>query len=368
MTDRIGDEEAAQSEPGTRDCGMMAIVDSNPSPAEQARLWVIKMDAGELCHKDRERLREWLRFSAENRTALREARKLWATLDDWSAQVQNTPGRFSALIKAADPAATPAYQWAQLVRARLRLANALAASVILGVFTLGLLQFAPPPEGRYETGRGEILTLQLDDGSTVTLNTGTSLDVAFSPQERRLVLRRGEVFSSVANDPRRPFVVHAGSGTVAALGTAFNVRKRADVVAVTVTEGVVAVSKGRRHSAVGAPPENTRQLTVNQSLQYGAALGEPALHEAREIEQSLAWRSGKLHFDDTRLEDFLAEVNRYSSKQLVVVDTDLKEIRVGGVFTAGDADGIVKALRASFALDMVGLTPTLTLLYKRDPE
>ncbi|TQV76037.1 DUF4880 domain-containing protein [Exilibacterium tricleocarpae] len=365
MRNNSADDDASTAAgAGTRDCGMMEIVESNPSPAEQARQWVIKMDGGELSHKDRERLREWLRFSPENRAALREARRLWHTLDDWRAQLpQRAPsGRFMALVKAADPAAAPAFRWVHQARGCLRPGNALAASLTLGLLSLGLWQFAPPPEGRYETGRGDMLSHQLDDGSTITLNTQTSVDVVFSATERRVILRRGEGFFSVAKDPSRPFVVHAAGGTVEAIGTAFNVRRLDDTVAVTVTEGIVAVSPAEQNAAVA------QRLTANQFLRYGDDLGVPAVRDAQAIAQSLAWRDGKLHFDDTTLEEFLAEVNRYSNNQLMVVDADLKQIRVGGVFTAGDADGIIKALEASFAMQAVGLTPGLTLLYKKNGD
>ncbi|MCG8696066.1 MAG: FecR domain-containing protein, partial [Minwuiales bacterium] len=92
-----------------------------------------------------------------------------------------------------------------------------------------------------ETKESEHRSIELEDGSTIALGAASSLSVNYSGKRRTVVLEAGEALFEVAKDPNRPFVVLAGNGTITAVGTAFNVRRDADRVVVTVTEGEVEV-------------------------------------------------------------------------------------------------------------------------------
>src|SRR5690606_7134707 len=94
------------------------------------------------------------------------------------------------------------------------------------------------------TGIGERRVVALADGSSITLDSATSVDVKYAANERRIVLRDGQIFVTVAPDTARPFIVEARQGTVRALGTAFNVRAYDGGARVAVTEHAVRVAYG----------------------------------------------------------------------------------------------------------------------------
>lgn len=244
-----------------------------------------------------------------------------------------------------------------------------AAAVLLLMLTFGLYQLTPLPEGHYSTGKGEQFTQQLADGSTLTLNTNSYVAVEFSEGERKILLRSGEVYFDVAHDKTRPFVVYAGGGKVRAVGTAFNVFKTDGSVAVTVTEGTVEVSKqAPKADKTQQPGTALKRVTVNQSLVYKEKLGVVTNREAGDIDKRLSWRRQKLFFENTTLEAFVEQLNRYSDNHIMIIDPSLKDIRVGGVFKAGDTDAALAALQASFRVEAVSFTPYLTLLYKKDSQ
>jgi transmembrane sensor len=83
----------------------------------------------------------------------------------------------------------------------------------------------------------------LPDGSVLQLNTDSVVETAYSPTERRVRLKKGEAFFSVAKNPQRPFWVDVGAVSVRAVGTAFNVRFRPEAVEVLVKEGKVSVNQ-----------------------------------------------------------------------------------------------------------------------------
>src|SRR3546814_15029131 len=102
--------------------------------------------------------------------------------------------------------------------------------------------------GHHATATGEILRVPLRDGSAVTLNSNSEIDVDFDEGIRHVRLLRGEALFDVAKDSSRPFVVEADSTRVTAVGTSFTVhRVSGRDVRVLVREGVVELAATPLH-------------------------------------------------------------------------------------------------------------------------
>src|SRR5690606_7984015 len=92
---------------------------------------------------------------------------------------------------------------------------AIAAVTCLLVSVMGLtLLVSPvmdaPTAASYVTAVGEQSTIELEDGSTITLNTNTAISVLYSTTERQINLERGEALFTVESDRTRPFRVYVG--------------------------------------------------------------------------------------------------------------------------------------------------------------
>ena len=105
------------------------------------------------------------------------------------------------------------------------------------------------------TGVGEQRTLTLEDGTRIQLNTDTRAVVRYDERLRRVELEKGEAMFEVARRPDWPFVVTAGDRQIRALGTAFVVRREAEVLAVTLVEGKVTVTPTVDEQVPGPAPE-----------------------------------------------------------------------------------------------------------------
>ncbi len=88
----------------------------------------------------------------------------------------------------------------------------------------------------------------LPDGSRMTLDTDSEVDIAFAPERRNLRLVKGRAFFDVAHDAQRPFAVVADGREVEALGTRFDVRMDPGQVRVVLVEGRVSV-KSANHAS-----------------------------------------------------------------------------------------------------------------------
>jgi len=231
-------------------------------------------------------------------------------------------------------------------RVTVRLAIAAAIAIVaVGIATLlrPYLLNHPTVEA-YVTDLKERRTIALPDGSSVTLNAGTRLETSWLPHERRVRLVSGQVLFRVSRDPLRPFVVTAGDRTVTALGTEFDVRLDADEVRVTLLEGRVAI-RGVGH----ASDQPTLELTPNQQLI--AIDGATPTVRVVDVTRSTGWAEGQVFFDDTALPAAVAEMNRYSSQQIVVGDPGLARYRINGMFRSGNQEGFVGAVTSYYPID-----------------
>lgn len=284
----------------------------------------------------------WRRRDARRAVAVAELEQVLAQLDGLSDRREEVNARFERVsplppvgreTAAAAPVAS-AWRPAAWI--------GLAAALVVGGF-LAYRALAPAagPATRYATTTAGYERAQLDDGSTLELNTASAASVHFTATERRVELESGEAHFEVAHDTARPFVVSAGGVAVRAVGTAFNVRFVAGAVEVTVTEGKVAA--GPASSAAGAT-----LVAANQRLAIPLAAAGPApavepLAPA-EVRAVLAWQRRVADFSDMPLAEVAARFNRHNALQLVVADPGLGARRIGGMFALDDVDAFVRLL------------------------
>lgn len=206
----------------------------------------------------------------------------------------------------------------------------------------------------YETAIGERSTIVLSDGSTVTLNTNSRIEVDFVEAQRDISLVRGQALFEVAKDASRPFIVEAGNQRITAIGTAFDVRFDKDnEVKVVLVEGRVAVDELVMDETVAAPtpvPAKRIEMTAGEVLVAAADVERSV--EAIDIEEATSWRDGRLLFRAKPLQEAIDEVNRYSVAQLrLSEDPRLKDVVVNGVFNAGQSESFLLALGSMHAID-----------------
>lgn len=187
---------------------------------------------------------------------------------------------------------------------------------------------------------GEIRQVDLPDGSKVTLDTATNVEIEVGPWHRRAQLKYG----------RARFQVAQG-------GAPFVVESRA--IRISTRKGVVDVEQGARQDEVqllagAADVRDSRQPRASAlALAPGDAVTiDPHGAERKHIMPSQPdWPSGMLQFDETPLGEAVALANRYSQEHILLVGR-LDTLRVTGAFCAGDTPGLAKALAAAFQLSL----------------
>ncbi len=156
----------------------------------------------------------------------------------------------------------------------------------------------------YETSIGSVSTVDLPDGSQITLNTESRVLVTFTEHQRIVRLELGEIHIEVAHDPSRPLNVVAGGRSVQAVGTSFSVRiDPSQRVEVMVDEGRVQVGVREPLAADFRSVERSGDidrevLFVAQSERVVLNGGDERVEvlDAEDIEVHLSWRNGDLIF------------------------------------------------------------------------
>jgi transmembrane sensor len=328
----------------------------SPEPlSETAADWVLRAERG-LNAADEQRLREWLANSAHAR-AYDDA--LWG-LD----AVQRHAGSAELMaIREAALAKEPAPLRRQAWTGGLAAVAAAFAGVLLwvGVGSGPLIERPPPTtagqpvqasaspqNGIYRTGIGERSGIVLPDGSVATLDTDSQLRIAYSRTERGVYLIKGQALFEVAKGRKLPFQVYAANQRITATGTIFNVRIRGDQVLVSMVEGVVKVRPAQANSA-GIP---VQELTLRAGESLSAQPFQASVVKEIDASQVATWRGGLLVFEDEKLSDAVAEINRYTNKPIRLADRSIGEYRVTGVFKTNDTSHFASAMSQVFPLEV----------------
>jgi transmembrane sensor len=295
---------------------------------------------------------EWVqRLSESNEQELTDQWMQWC-----GADAMNLPAfeQMQRLWNAFPEARATSYQPSALANRsthRNRLI-ALAASVVLlvGAATWYALRYS---EDRVlETSVGEQRRITLADGSRLDLAPDSLVSARFTVGRRDVRLVRGQAFFAVAHSAVRPFIVHANSLTVTAVGTEFDVRISPSGIAVTVGEGRVTVSpdglgigSGSRANAEIVRAGVGQRVTFSQSAhRLSVAAVDP--------KAAGAWRDGTLQFVGEPLEDVINAINRYTAPQIVLAPA-FQQTRFTGTVSPSKVRDWLKALERIYPVEVV---------------
>ncbi|MCH4269660.1 MAG: FecR domain-containing protein [Brevundimonas sp.] len=292
----------------------------------EAAAWHDRLGARNVTTQEIEDFFVWRRTPA-NADAYRRLEAFWA-------QTKNLAGD-KEIAKAVDDAMSRrAGRRPRLPRTSLGMAAAGAAVVLAfagWIWWQGRTTFA--------TTVGEQRVVQLADGSSVRLDTGSRIRVRFAQDQRLVELEAGQAMFDVASDRERPFVVQAGQARVTAVGTVFDVRRNAGGASVTLVSGVVEVASGR----------NGRATRMSAGQQARVAPRETRV-EAVDVALETSWTDGRIVLRDTPLAEAVAEVNRYLTAKVELAPGRLEGVAVNGVFKIGDRDAFVSTVSGGLDL------------------
>jgi len=313
---------------------------------QQANDWLVKLETGDMLAGDEERFVAWLEQDERHGEAFYQAEQAWQLMHqaEQGQPDKSIPETNLSQMKAS---------WFK------RHIMPIAAVVLLSFVSMFWWQnvyFSLFSD--YYTLTGQRLEQSLPDGSVLTLNTDSAIDIRFDQNTRLIEVLSGEVYVEVAPNQPRPFVVKAGSMKVTALGTAFIVKHAAkQEPIVTVTEHSVRVESTKSVET---------QLVLKEGQQVALLQKGERLTSIKNVNGTLAkaWTKGKYVFQDKTFETVIAELNRYYDGKMIIRDNSLGKQLISGVLDLDkpleSLENLILPLRAK----TTKITPYVILINK----
>ncbi len=329
---------------------MKAPIDDQALSADelqnQARVWLRLLTSSQVRECDAQGFQHWLNSSPAHKLAFAEVRRRWDVLE---------PASRAFLL--THPEAAHAHQRALRAPSygrRAFLGAALSAAAVAGIavaYPPARLWPAPAEWGADDrTATGEQRTLALSERVSVTLNTQTSIRRRLAGNETAGIdLLAGEAAVDLPAGGQ-PFQVAAGEGRSVAESGRFEVRYLDGKVCVSCIDGSLRVEH----------PAGSRLLRVRQQMVYDAG----TISGVADIEPAnvSAWRRGELVFSQARLADVIAEINRYRSGRVVLMNASVRNGAVSGRFLIASLDSALAQLQKIFDLNARSLPGGLVVL------
>ena len=295
---------------------------------KMAASWYATFCAGDTTAQQHARWQQWLQQHEDHRWA-------WQRVESLQNQLQILPGHLS-------------YQTLnQANLTRRRVLKSLL--VLLGVGSGWQLWQSPlglSLRADYSTATGEMRSVRLSDGSQMTLNTASAVQVEFTGSQRTIHLQRGEIAITTAADAQqRPFRVATADGMLRALGTEFSVRLWPDATELSVQQHAV-------EATLADDELQQRVVQQGQTLRFSrSSFGEilPL------VANSSSWIRGLLSVSNRPLGEVIAEVARYRHGMLLC-DDSAAELRVSGTFPLQDTDRLLAVLAQTLPIKIQTLS------------
>ena len=299
-----------------------------------ATQWVARMDRAPLSASETAELKLWLAGDPRRRGAFMRAKAIWMRSE--SAQAlgpQYDPNDFRSAI-----ATLPRSQGYR--RRFMQWSGAVAASFVVVVMLAATLQMPTA----YATAKGEMRTVPLGNGATVTLNTDTRIKVYDDKGQRRIRVLRGEVLIEDA-DTVQPTLVEVDGRHLEASTATFVVRKlEGRPTQVLVQEGrVILVDMTESRKKISLASNTGVSLSGGNREAWN-----PTSLSSGQMGRELAWREGKIALQGETLAEAAAVYARYSDTPIIIADQDLAKMQVTGLFAANNPLGFSRAIAEVF--------------------
>lgn len=300
---------------------------------QAAARWYVRMREAAPDSPERTTFEVWLLSDRRHQTAYQ---MIEATMDDFSS---------TARLQELSNALTQKLYFEQTARRKKisKLGSGLAVMLVCaGLALFGRQQYvqwqaAPLSSEVQTTAVAQILTRTLDDGSVVTANANSAMEIVFYRHQRLVKLSRGEAIFEVTKDPERPFVVETPQAKVTVLGTRFAVNQLSKKVRISVDHGRVQV---------------LRKDGYGQTLILGngevAEIDHDAPHKVnRNAADSFSFTSGRIIFDRADMFEVADTLSRYRNPTVKATFAGEQTPKVNAVIKVTEVENFIQTLPQS---------------------
>lgn len=301
---------------------------------QAAARWYVRMREAAPDSPERTTFEVWLLSDRRHQAAYQT---IEATMDDFSS---------TARLKELSNALTQKLYFEQTARRKKisKLGSGLAVMLVCaGLGLLGRAQYvqwqaAPLSTEMQTTAVAQLLTRTLDDGSVITANANSAMEIVFYRHQRLVKLSRGEAIFEVTKDPARPFVVETPQAKVTVLGTRFAVNQLSKKVRISVDHGRVQVERA----------DGSEQTLILRNGEVAEIEQTAAPHKVnRNAADSFSFKSGRIVFDRADMFEVADTLSRYRNPTVKAMFAGEQTPKVNAVLKAAEVESFIQTLPQS---------------------
>lgn len=338
----------------------------NPPIAAEERIrkaseWLMRLQGDSVPEAEVHAWLNWCAADAENLRAFEDVRKLYKQLQGLnSTDRQSFISLANVDVRRVINGVIRRFAVLAFARGGRAVAATIAVSLLVvgGVFGRWHLSSSTVEAHDYQVARGFQKSLILADRSRVTLASASEMSSNFTTDTRYLELRTGEAYFEVNHDRDWPFVVRAGPLTVTAVGTKFDIRRVSNRTIVVVTEGAVDVTTEETvtsPSPLGVLTRNKEEATTTVRVHAGQQAIRAPMQRGLNVSDvnsvaAIAWRYGRLEYIMEPLGSVVEDVNRYTSRRIVISDARLSDLVFTGTVFRDHVDDWARTLPSAFPI------------------
>lgn len=307
---------------------------SHKSIREEAAKWFLRLQNAEPDHPDRSKFEAWLMQSTSHQDAYLSVTEAWQDFD--------SPKKLESLSQAMQRRKLD-----EDIKRRGRTATfaKVASIVALGFCSLFAYQTwenwyqAPVSQVAQTSQVGHIVGQYLADGTHLTLDANSNVEVIYYRNKRLIKLKQGQAVFDVVKDQDRPFIVESANARITVKGTKFLVNMVDQKTYVAVDHGKVQI---QALDSTGNVTEQTIMLTNGQVAEIKRA--KPMRKLNRDAISMFAFTQGSLVFEDASLNEVAETISRYRANPLVANAN--KPIGITAVLKIKEVESFIHSLPA----------------------
>ena len=305
---------------------------------------LVKYLLGEASTSEQEAVQQWIALSPSNAKYFEDLQKIWQTSTRLAyrstANEDQAWQRFRSRIhkqtagqSTAARSRSVSFGWARI---------AATVIVLAGIGVLALLLTRNSSEPSTIVARATVIKDTLADGSAITLNKNSTVEVAGEYNRRTRILNlTGEAFFTVKRDQSKPFIVRTGNVSILVTGTSFNVKQTDSAVEVIVETGVVRVTQNQKTVELTAGEKATADLR-NESLTKDAA--NDRLHNY--------YHSREFVCDNTPLWKLVTVLNEAYGSNIIIGNDKVRNLTITTTFRDESLDRILEITKLTLNVEI----------------
>ncbi|MEM0910319.1 MAG: FecR domain-containing protein [Pseudomonadota bacterium] len=332
----------------------------NESIKTEAAEWYLLKSEGALSEDEEREFESWINRDENHAEVYYEVSTLWSALGEIDQNQINPKLKqagFLEQIRLLLERVKVSSRKKPLKVRKYASALSIAALLTIGLVSLGVFESNQNKSASsfnnksqtFQTDLGEVKTIKLRDGSTLTLGASSEVEVVFDSESRAVRLLNGDAIFDVVTETSRPFTVSAQKFKASVLGTVFDIRNNGDMVRLSVLEGKVETSHPLMVNEKSVSTINKQVLAAGEQIYAHKDIGLSSAFPFRE-NQFATWRNGRLTYSNVSLTELISDANRYSNDLLVLSAdaADLENANVVISFDVKDIETLISTLPIIF--------------------